>query len=136
MSRLCYKDEPFVLATQAESVYYIQHSSSAKWHTIIKAKPRGSFSVLEDSDTNDQESEPYQLNELAEIWIDFSQYSMHNDNDLITRNDIAGVSVDEDIPIIEEEEEDDSSSSNDEEFDEDHDEEEEEFEELDEDDWI
>ena len=33
VTRLYYKNNPFVLATQAESEYYVCHSSNANWHT-------------------------------------------------------------------------------------------------------
>ena len=68
-----------------------------------KAKSRVAFNVLEGVDNNRHESEPYQLNELTEMWIDLSQYCMHNDNDLIRRDDIAWVSIHEAV-IIEEKE--------------------------------
>lgn len=47
-NRLLYRhnrttDEPFILATQAQQVWYVQDSVEPDWHVVVKMMPRNSF---------------------------------------------------------------------------------------------
>ncbi|XP_077246449.1 uncharacterized protein LOC143886385 [Tasmannia lanceolata] len=46
MARQIYKDEPFVFASQAEQVFYVQdHPGNKDWHVVVKTKPRDLYDV-------------------------------------------------------------------------------------------
>ncbi|XP_038705330.1 uncharacterized protein LOC120001133 [Tripterygium wilfordii] len=47
MTRICYQNEPFVLASQADQVYYVKGIKNSSWHTVVKVKPRNLYDVPE-----------------------------------------------------------------------------------------
>ena len=87
-------DEPFVLASQAKQVFYVQNSNEKNWHTIVEIQTRGIYDMNQKISTNDPE--PYQ--QLITL---HSQRDVHElvENDLINwdRNDIAGETIQTDV---------------------------------------
>ena len=87
-------DEPFVLASQAKQVFYVQNSNEENWHTVVEIQTRGVYDMNQKVSTNDPE--PYQ--QLITL---HSQRDVHEliENDLINwdRNDIAGETIQIDI---------------------------------------
>ncbi|RVW97993.1 hypothetical protein CK203_028978 [Vitis vinifera] len=51
-------DEPFVLASQAKQVFYVQNSNEENWHTVVEIQTRGVYDMNQKVSTNDPE--PYQ----------------------------------------------------------------------------
>ena len=51
-------DEPFVLASQAKQVFYIQNSNEENWHTVVEIQTCGVYDMSQKVSTNDPE--PYQ----------------------------------------------------------------------------
>ena len=39
-------DEPYVLASQAEQVYYVNDIQDPKWYVVVKTKPRDYLTLL------------------------------------------------------------------------------------------
>ncbi|KAL6323849.1 hypothetical protein AAG906_005845 [Vitis piasezkii] len=87
-------DEPFVLASQAKQVFYVQNSNEENWHTVVEIQTRGVYDMNQKVSTNDPE--PYQ--QLITL---HSQRDVHElvENDLINwdRNDIAGETIQTDV---------------------------------------
>ncbi|KAH0746208.1 hypothetical protein KY285_007865 [Solanum tuberosum] len=75
--------------SQAQSVYYVKHGQSEKWHSVIRVRPRNLYDLPEQKD----EMEPYQLIELVEKGETNQEVELENDNIRIEREDIDGVSV-------------------------------------------
>jgi len=56
--RKLWTNEPFVLASQAQQVYYVKDTKDPNWLVVVKTKPRDWYDMLEE-DTNEvcQENE-------------------------------------------------------------------------------
>jgi hypothetical protein len=54
--RLRYLDDPYILATQAEQVFYVKHAKKLNWCSVVRIKPRNLFS-MPDSASVEEESE-------------------------------------------------------------------------------
>lgn len=65
-TRTWYLDQPFVLASQAEQVFYLKDMKlGGRWHIVEKVTPRGSYDVPEVNNNNDlEDDEAYQDNEF------------------------------------------------------------------------
>ena len=46
-------DEPFVLASQAKQVFYVQNSNEENWHTVVEIQTRGVYDMNQKVSTND-----------------------------------------------------------------------------------
>ena len=44
---LTYSDDPYIMATQAEQVFYVNHTKKSNWCSIVRIKPRNLFSMPE-----------------------------------------------------------------------------------------
>jgi hypothetical protein len=89
MTQLYYRNDPFILGSQAGLVYYVRHSDNEKWHTVVKVKPRNNFDL-----PCDDGSEPYQLNELGDTHIQLDAPLVDQD-DTLHRDDVGGISLEE-----------------------------------------
>lgn len=99
VTRLHYKNDPFILGSQAQSVYYVKHDQNENWHAVVRVRPRNLYDLPEQED----ETEPYQLIDLVERGEADLQVESDNDVIRIQREDIDGVSVD--APSLNNEEE-------------------------------
>ncbi|XP_015170830.1 uncharacterized protein [Solanum tuberosum] len=99
ITRLHYTSDPFILGSKAQSVYYVKHGQSEKWHSMIRVRPRNLYDLPEQKD----EMEQYQLIDLVERGETNQELELENDNIRIEREDINGVSVE--APSLNNEEE-------------------------------
>ncbi|GMI85818.1 hypothetical protein HRI_002251100 [Hibiscus trionum] len=67
--------EPYVLASQAEQVYYVKDIKDSNWQVVVKTKPRD----LYDLPCEDVGEEPCQENE--ELGFRFHEFNVGNDDD-------------------------------------------------------
>ncbi|KAK8659646.1 hypothetical protein V6N13_029843 [Hibiscus sabdariffa] len=67
--------EPYVLASQAEQVYYVKDIKDLNWQVTVKTKPRD----LYDLPCKDVREESCQENE--ELGFRFQEFNVGNDND-------------------------------------------------------
>jgi hypothetical protein len=47
MTQFKYSDEPFILSTQAEQVFYVKHAKKQNWCSALRMQPRNLFSMPE-----------------------------------------------------------------------------------------
>ncbi|XP_077250153.1 uncharacterized protein LOC143889727 isoform X1 [Tasmannia lanceolata] len=68
MARQIYKDEPFVFASQAEQVFYVQdHPSKKDWHVVVKTKPRDLYDVGGENEEAYVQTEAVEIQNLEDI---------------------------------------------------------------------
>jgi hypothetical protein len=99
VTRLHYKDDPFILGIQAEQVYYTKDVKNPNWCAVIRVKPRNLFAMPNkeqevDDENNVFDNEPYQLNEIPISQHDVGG-SEESFEDVIKwcRGDIEGLSI-------------------------------------------
>ena len=68
VTRSLKSNEPFVLACQAEQVFYVKNLRNPQWHFVIKTEPRNYYNMPSPIEENDEEEEdddqePYQQND-------------------------------------------------------------------------
>lgn len=99
ITKVFYRNDPFVLGSQNGLVYYVKKNDNENWYTVVKVKPTNVFDFPHDEDNSD----PYQMNEFN---IDNRhmtlELSLVDQRDFLNRNDIGGTSYEH--TIIEEEE--------------------------------
>lgn len=78
--------EPFILATQAEQVFYLQDQINSDWSVCIKIKPRDVYEMGGQYWSEDAENEPYHVALLE------SDSAVRNHN--WVRMDVDGITVD------------------------------------------
>lgn len=98
ITKLYYANDPFVLGSQAELVYYVKENANKNWYTVVKVKPRNFFDFPQEEDGSDA----YQLNEFTNTDIAI-EASLVDQGDVLNRDDIGGTCLDEHIVIKEEE---------------------------------
>ncbi|XP_057443879.1 uncharacterized protein LOC130736038 [Lotus japonicus] len=81
ITRLFYKNDPFILGSQAELVYYVQYSDKENWYSVVKVKPRHIFDLPNGED--DDEFEAYQLNELSDTHGELATPLENQDEDAL-----------------------------------------------------
>nr|XP_028954636.1 uncharacterized protein LOC108170381 [Malus domestica] len=52
-NQLGFKEDPFILASQALQAFYVEDTIEKDWHVVVRTQPRDLFDVLEDSDAID-----------------------------------------------------------------------------------
>lgn len=67
-------DEPYILASEAHQVYYVEDERHRDWHMVVHLKPRDLYDMGE-GDNIAYESEPFQL-------ADFENYFPEGDDNL------------------------------------------------------
>ena len=50
-------NEPFVLACQAEQVFYVKSIRNPQWHFVIKTEPQNYYNMPSPKEENDDEEE-------------------------------------------------------------------------------
>jgi hypothetical protein len=76
--------EPFVLASQANQVYYIKCLKDPCWKTVVEIKPRNFFDVPEVDKDDPDDEEPFQ--EEGSQRISSQQYGVNDEDDQIVWN--------------------------------------------------
>ncbi|KAJ8648571.1 hypothetical protein MRB53_001594 [Persea americana] len=91
LKRLLSTNEPFVLASQALQVSYVEDPIERNWHVAIKTKPRNFLDMHENVNVNEEESylesRPYDAQQLEDICVDA-------DNISEVRADVPGTTID------------------------------------------
>jgi hypothetical protein len=49
-----YSDDPYILATQAEQVFYVKHAKNTNWSSVVRIKPRNLFSMPESASVEEE----------------------------------------------------------------------------------
>ena len=75
-------DEPFILASQAKQVFFVQDLLDKDWHIVIKTKPRDFFDVFGQQLTSEST-----MNDETEAWTD----QCLDDATLTTGDDVSWV---------------------------------------------
>ncbi|XP_068317098.1 uncharacterized protein [Pyrus communis] len=57
-NQLGFKEDPFILASQALQAFYVEDTIEKDWHVVVRTQPRDLFDVLEDSDAIDDYDTP------------------------------------------------------------------------------
>ncbi|CAN6721477.1 unnamed protein product [Malus baccata var. baccata] len=57
-NQLGFKEDPFILASQALQAFYVEDTIEKVWHVVVRTQPRDLFDVLEDSDAIDDYAIP------------------------------------------------------------------------------
>ncbi|XP_070662297.1 uncharacterized protein [Malus domestica] len=57
-NRLGFKEDPFILASQALQAFYVEDTIEKDWHVVVRMQPRDLFDVLEDNDALDDYAIP------------------------------------------------------------------------------
>ncbi|CAN6556377.1 unnamed protein product [Malus baccata var. baccata] len=57
-NQLGFKEDPFILASQALQAFYVEDTIEKDWHVVVRTQPRDLFDVLEDSDAIDDYAIP------------------------------------------------------------------------------
>ncbi|CAN6556468.1 unnamed protein product [Malus baccata var. baccata] len=57
-NQLGFKDDHFILASQALQAFYMEDTIEKDWHVVVRTQPRDLFDVLEDSDAIDDYAIP------------------------------------------------------------------------------
>lgn len=53
-TRLRYLDEPYILGTQAEQVFYVNGAKKPDWRTVVRMKPRNLFAMPESANSESE----------------------------------------------------------------------------------
>ena len=112
ITKTWYKDEPFVLACQAEQVLYLKDTVNGdNWRVVQKLFPRAVYDIPEEEEEESEEDEPFQEDESFGL---SSGVEVNNESLLMQRDDMDFVRVDvNNILHDEEEEENDDNFIND-----------------------
>ncbi|KAM1620830.1 hypothetical protein ACFXTN_017770 [Malus domestica] len=86
-NRLGFKDDPFILASQALQAFYVEDTIEKDWHVVVRMQPRDLFDVLEDNNALDD----YAIADLDDCVLD-------NEN-LHTRVGVEETSFHEVLPL-------------------------------------
>ena len=57
-NQLGFKEDPFILASQALQAFYVEDTIEKDWHVVVRTHPRDLFDILEDSDAIDDYAIP------------------------------------------------------------------------------
>jgi hypothetical protein len=89
-------DEPFILATQATQVYYVQDLVDTDWHSVVDATPRDYFDMGVRIDDNEDETDSYYTTEPQPLPTENLSNDIpdHDEDENWIRNDIVGTTVD------------------------------------------
>lgn len=85
-------NEPFILASQAQQVFYVQDPAKEDWSIVIKMKPRDLFEICEVGDGH-----------IAEIEVDgiYQQQeddtTLHDEDNVWIRDDLPGLTLNDDV---------------------------------------
>lgn len=84
-TRLCYLDEPYILGSQAEQVFYVNGTKKKDWCTVVRMKPRNLFAM--------PESENSEI-DLDSLHVGFEGMSVSSSDEVLVkwrRSDMEGV---------------------------------------------
>lgn len=91
-TRLRYLNDPYILGTQAEQVFYVKGSKKPDWCTIIRMKPRNVFAMPDSVHTDDERE--IDVDSLDVGVEDMIESCRHEELKNWTRSGIEGVTGD------------------------------------------
>lgn len=86
--------DPYVLASQAQQVYYVEDINNPKWHYVIKMKPRDLYDIPMADDQSSSILEAIQENEGIGTSCEFINIEEDDDELNLARNDAEGITTD------------------------------------------
>nr|GMD68245.1 transposon protein, putative, CACTA, En/Spm sub-class, expressed [Ipomoea batatas] len=89
ITRKLQTDEPYVLASQAEQVYYVSDIKEPNWHVVVKTKSRNFYDLPDDV----VEDEPCQENENFGFTIQGSNLEDDNNVTVLHKPDLDATTV-------------------------------------------
>ncbi|KAM6597102.1 hypothetical protein CsatA_007626 [Cannabis sativa] len=87
LSKLMREDEPFILASQAEQVMYVEDLKHIGWHVALKINPRDYYNMSVQS--HDENVESYLQSEMCSTNFDVEDGDIN-----LIRNDIEDIAID------------------------------------------
>lgn len=90
-NKLCYLDDPFVMATQVHQVFYVEDPLEEGWHYVMSRLPRDLFDIEEEIGANISDS---YWAEPRESRKDFSGTVGNDDEISWCREDVPGTTLD------------------------------------------
>ena len=94
-TRRRYVNDPYVLATQVEQVFYVKCANKSNWSSAVRIKPRTLFSMPESEDTEQQGQIDIDSLDVGVETMTIS--SQHEELTNWTRNDLQGATGDASI---------------------------------------
>nr|TKW39001.1 hypothetical protein SEVIR_1G149400v2 [Setaria viridis] len=91
-TRRRYVNDPYVLGTQVEQVFYVKCANKSNWSSVVRMKPRTLFSMLELEETEQQGHIDIDLLDVSVEAMNIS--SQHEVLINWARNDLQGVTGD------------------------------------------
>ncbi|XP_059658587.1 uncharacterized protein LOC132304903 [Cornus florida] len=86
-------DEPFILASQAEQVFYVDDPIDNEWKVVIGTKPRDLYDMSEHDIESYQVQEPFHAQHVA------NDLDAPDDSTFWTRVDLLGTTIEEDDDV-------------------------------------
>ncbi|CAL5433319.1 unnamed protein product [Camellia sinensis] len=93
-------DEPFILASQAQQVFYVNDSVDEDWNVVLKMKPRDLYEVCGEQPTIDEGLHHNEVEGFGDQELDVASFTCEEDMDWV-RQGIDGTTVDETIGPLE-----------------------------------
>ncbi|CAL5339612.1 unnamed protein product [Camellia sinensis] len=93
-------DEPFILASQAQQVFYVNDSVDEDWNVVLKMKPRDLYEVCGEQPTIDEGLHHNEVERFGDQELDVASFTCEEDMDWV-RKCIDGTTVDETIGPLE-----------------------------------
>ncbi|CAL5376862.1 unnamed protein product [Camellia sinensis] len=93
-------DEPFILASQAQQVFYVNDSIDEDWNVVLKMKPRDLYEVCGEQPTIDEGLHHNEVEGFGDQELDVASFTCKEDMDWV-RQGIDGTTVDETIGPLE-----------------------------------
>ena len=83
LQKVGYKDEPFIMATQAKQVFYVKDPSDSRWSIVLQEKTSGITYDIDGStlDVNDMSAFSPQMPFINAENEEDDVYTTHNDHD-------------------------------------------------------
>ncbi|CAL5337216.1 unnamed protein product [Camellia sinensis] len=93
-------DEPFILASQAQQVFYVNDSVDEDWNVVLKMKPRDLYEACGEQPTIDEGLHHNEVERFGDQELDVASFTCEEDMDWV-RKGIDGTTVDETIGPLE-----------------------------------
>ncbi|KAH0644708.1 hypothetical protein KY284_032592 [Solanum tuberosum] len=84
-------DEPFIFASQAQQVFYVDHPMEKEWRIVVKLKPRGFYDLGEDTPTIEHKEGHMEL--WPEQQLDDTTFETEEDIEWV-REGVPGLEID------------------------------------------
>ena len=89
-------NEPFILASQAQQVFYVQDPTEEDWNVVIKMKPRDLYGLCPALPIDSRSVQPFEVEGFGEQELDEMTNTTNEDMDWV-REDIEDEEVNEEL---------------------------------------